>query len=250
MENGEAKRIPGPSYAKNELNIYAIITARGGSKRLPGKNLRLLAGKPLLAYSIEAARACPLVSRCFVSTEDREIMEVSRKWGAEVIRRPEELAKDGALSKDVVRHALEDLAARGLLPHYFVLLQPTSPLRTAEHLQLCIAQFLTSGAKSAVSVTKAEHHPFKMFGLDEDGFLIKTVPNGEMELPAQSLPAFYRTNGAIYLAASKNFLEHDTFYLDPILPFFMSPEESVDIDTWLDFEIAALLLTKKQKGRE
>lgn len=230
------------------MTIAAIITARGGSKRLPGKNLRMLLDKPLIAYSITAAQTCPLINSCFVSTEDEAIKDASLKWGAEIIDRPAALATDKALSKEAVRHALGVLGQRGLLPDYFVLLQPTSPLRTALHLQQCIESFLNSTAKSAVSVTRSEFHPYKMFKMNGDGFLKKSVENRNLiEQPVQNLPVFYRTNGAIYLISSRDFLDHDTFYLEPVLPFFMSQEDSLDIDTLLDFEIAEILLKNQQE---
>ena len=246
METRKAKKVSRSVTDAESISIFAIITARGGSKRVPGKNIRLLNGKPLIAHTILAAKECALISRCFVSTDDEEIGRVSRKWGAEVIERPAHLAGDEALSKDVVRHALIHCRDElGLLPDYFVLLQPTSPLRTAVHLKACIEMFLNSGMNSALSVTEAEHHPYIMFKYDEKAGLESLFEESFRDYPRQKFPRVYRPNGAIYLLSSELFLEKDSFYVKPIFPFMMSPEESVDIDTELDLQLASLLLSLK-----
>ena len=221
--------------------VCAIVTARGGSKGLPRKNLRLLGGKPLIAHSILAALACKRVGRCVVTTEDPEIKKAGLKWGAEVIDRPAALATDGALSRDVVRHALATLDGRGELPEVFVLLQPTSPLRTAAHLEACLSAFLASSAACAVSVTEEPHSPYKDFVIE--GGLLKPLFGADgLEKPRQALPSVYRPNGAIYAMRSRLFLERMAFYVEPAIPFFMKPEESVDIDTELDLTLAEATL--------
>lgn len=220
--------------------IDAIIPARGGSKGLPRKNLLPLAGMPLIAHTIRAALHCPGISRCVVSTEDEEIKTVSLEWGAEVLDRPRELAGDLSLSRDVVRQVVLTLHARGELPDYFALLQPTSPFRTAGHLQACLRAFLNSDFASAVSVTEAEHHPYKMF-TRESGALVPLMDQKWLDAPRQILPPIYRPNGAIYLVSSSMFLDRNSFFVDPIMPFIMKSEDSWDIDTAWDLKIAELL---------
>jgi len=226
----------------NPPEVIAIIPARGGSKGLPRKNLRLLAGKPLIAHSILAARECGLISRCIVSTEDPEIKQVSLEYGAEVVDRPADLATDHALSADVVRHVLEKLSETGFQPEYFVLLQPTSPLRTSRHIQQCLQAFLASPSPCSISVTETEHHPYKDFTLD-NGFLHPLFGAEYLSQPRQQLPMVYRQNGAIYAMKCRAFLEHNGFFVEPALPFFMAKKDSIDIDSGLDLQAAEQLLS-------
>ena len=228
----------------NQPEVIAIIPARGGSKGLPRKNLRSLAGKPLIAYSILAARECSQISRCIVSTEDPEIKQLSLEYGAEVIDRPADLATDLALSADVVRHVLETLSGTGHQPEYFVLLQPTSPLRTSRHIQQCLQAFLASSAACAISVTETEHHPYKDFNLDQ-GFLHPLFGAEYLSQPRQRLPAVYRQNGAIYVMKSRAFLEHNGFFVEPALPYIMENKDSIDIDSGFDLLVAELLLKSR-----
>lgn len=236
------------SGVKKNMPIAAIITARGGSSGVPRKNLRLLMGKPLITYSIRAALGCPFIERCFVTTEDAEIKAVSLAEGAEVIDRPKRLATDNALSTDTVRHALKYLARQDYHPEYFVLLQPTSPLRDAQHLTSCLRKFFRSKANCAISFTDVKHHPYKCFKLDRK----KITPlknEKEMERPRQLLPEIYAQNGAIYAMPTKTFLKNDAFYVHPVMPFFMSTEDSIDIDNEVDLKLAeffALSKTRKE----
>ncbi len=224
--------------------ILAIIPARGGSKGLQRKNLMPLNGKPLIAYSILAAKGCASISRCVVSTEDPEIKNVSLQWGAEVIDRPIELAGDLVLSQDVVRHVLEKLRSENDLPELFALLQPTSPLRNALHLQSCLDIFLKSDALCAISVTEADHHPYKLFRFERN-VLEPLFDVESLDKPRQMLPKIYRQNGAIYIMRSEAFLEKNTFFVSPAMPFFMTHEESVDIDAEIDLIVAGILLEKR-----
>lgn len=224
-------------------NIVAIITARGGSKGLPRKNIRMLNNKPLISYSIMAALQCRYISRCIVSTEDPEIKKISIEWGADVISRPDYLATDQALSRDVVRHVLETVKDDEKLPEYFVLLQPTSPLRTAEHLSSCIEKFLAMEYLSAVSMTEVEHHPYKDFFLSENK-LEPLFGQEYLDKPRQSLPRVYRQNGAIYLMRSDVFLAHNSFCVSPIYPFVMDRLASIDIDTQDDLMYAELIMQR------
>jgi len=228
-------------------SVIAIITARGGSKGVPGKNVRLLNGKPLIAYSILAALECAGIARCLVSTDDAEIAEISVRWGAEVIERPAALATDTSSSQDAVRHVLHSLEAESALPEYFVLLQPTSPLRNALHLQQCLDRFFASGCACAISVAEAEHHPYKCF-VSENGTLTPAQGIAFLDKPRQSLPPAYRQNGAIYLLKTEEFLRHDSFFIPPAMPFVMEREESIDIDTEDDLLEAGRILSRKSPG--
>lgn len=223
--------------------ITAIITARGGSKGIPRKNIRDICGKPLIAYSIEAALNCSIVNDCYVTTDDSEIKDAARMWGAQVIDRPAELASDTALSSDAVAHALTFLQEQGRFPEYFVLLQPTSPLRTANHLEECLNGFLQSGMKCAVSITEAEHHPWKMLLATPQG--IQPLKDQQsLESPRQQLPKAYRINGAIYGMSSEIFLEKRSFYIEPAFMYMMSQEDSLDIDSEIDIELFKMILKR------
>jgi CMP-N,N'-diacetyllegionaminic acid synthase len=224
--------------------ISVIITARGGSKGIPRKNIRMVCGKPLIAYSIEAALHCSLVERCYVTTEDEEIKAVSRQWGAAIIDRPAELATDTALSSAAVAHALLFLKESGTLPKYFALLQPTSPLRTADHLLNCLESFLESKMECGVSVTKAEHHPWKMLIVGKEG-LKPVYDRASLESPRQSLPDAYRINGAIYCMSSELFLLTKSFYVEPAYTYEMPHWASLDIDSEFDLQIMEMILTAR-----
>ncbi|MEN6390249.1 MAG: acylneuraminate cytidylyltransferase family protein [Syntrophomonas sp.] len=230
--------------ATHKHTLYAIITARGGSKRLPGKNIKMLCGKPLIAYSIEAALNCSYVKRCIVSTEDPKIKEVSLQYGAEVIDRPSYLAADSTLSSAVVRHVLEELKSQDDVPDNFVLLQPTSPLRTSDHLSSAIERFYSSSQDCLVSITEAEHHPYKSL-IYEDHLLSPLIDKSLFEQPQQALPRAYRTNGAIYIINSAVFLQENSFFVPPVCSFEMDAMSSVDVDTELDFRFAEFLLRER-----
>ncbi len=227
-------------------STVAIIPARGGSKGLPGKNLRLLAGRPLLAYSIDAALHCAGILRCIVSTEDPAIRAAALASRAEVIDRPVELATDTASSEAVIGHALEAMAADGELPDRFVLLQPTSPLRTSAHLGECLALAAARpDARSVVSVCDSEHPPHKAL-IEEAGSLRPLFDWESLSRPRQMLPRTVRPNGAIYLCGSRAFLASGSLYDRPVLAFHMTREASVDVDTAEDLVRCELLLTQRR----
>jgi CMP-N-acetylneuraminic acid synthetase len=221
----------------------AIITARGGSKGLPRKNLLPLKGKPLICHTIDAALHCPSVRGVFVSTEDEEIAQASVRAGARVIPRPRDLAADNSTSRDVILHALDWLEAEKEPADTFALLQPTSPLRTAKHLDECIGAFFSDSYGCAISVCEAEHHPARFLTIDAKGCLAAFGAESDLNKPRQQLSPAYRQNGAIYLMRSDDFRTKATgFFLAPAMPFVMSQRDSVDIDTALDFRIAEMLL--------
>lgn len=222
--------------------VVAIITARGGSKGLPGKNIALLSGKPLIAYSVAAAMDCPWVDRTVVTTDDPAIADIARQVGADIVMRPSALAGDAARSQDAVRHCLEALAAQGAFYDVFVLLQPTSPLRTACHVRQCLEDFFASGAVSAISVVEESHSPFKAFVLTQ-GMLHPLFERSHLSAPRQSLPRVYRQNGAIYVVRVQDFLNKDEFFIEPCHPYVMSEESSIDIDTHHDMKLAEFIIS-------
>lgn len=248
MGSFEAKTVSRYSDQIAKNRILAIIPARGGSKGVHRKNIRKLLGKPLINYTIEAAAQCPLIDQCIVSTEDQEIKQISLEAGAEVIDRPIELATDTASSEDVVRHVLEDCLKKGELPEFFVLLQPTSPLRDEKVLADCIERSLEAKSRCTISVTEVEHHPYKAF-YEENGILAPLKDRQSLSKPRQQLPRVVRQNGAIYFLESASFLEQNSFYIEPALPFYMDADASIDIDHERDFLLCeALLLNKATKG--
>lgn len=216
-------------------NTYtAIITARGGSKGLPKKNILDLVGKPLIAHTIDAA----LESKCFqqvvVSTDCPEIKSVSFNWNAKVIDRPAELATDMASSLDVINHTIMELKRERLLTSHFVLLQPTSPLRNAKHIQEAVTKFEESGATSLVSVTEAEH-PIQKFFFENDGILEPVFTWEDLTQPRQLLRTSYLINGAIYITDCRQFLKSKNLFLSPVISYFMDQDVSIDIDRKEDF---------------
>lgn len=246
MANTETESISKPAGLIELEKITAIITARGGSKGVLRKNIRDVDGKPLIAYTIEAALNCDFVESCYVTTEDQEIKKVSEHFGAQVIDRPEELARDNSLSQDAVYHAIEHISQTSRMMRHFVLMQPTSPLRSTHHLDDCLTKFFVTDCVSAVSVVEAEHHPWKML-LVEDGGVEPVHSFQSLEKPRQELPKACRVNGAIYVMPTALFMEKRRFFVNPVFPFFMSREDSLDIDTESDLKLAASIIKKRKE---
>jgi CMP-N-acetylneuraminic acid synthetase len=236
------------------MRILAVITARGGSVTLPRKNVLPFCGKPLIAYSIEVALAArdagaPIES-IIVSTDDAEIADVSRRFGADVpFMRPLALAQSNTPSLPVVQHAVAfSEQERTLRYDWILLLQPTSPLRTKEDIAGALAVAEQPDTTGVASVTSAANsHPAKL-KLIEDGIL-KPYLGQDLQQPARQDFAFevYKTNGAIYLTRRDVLMEQDSFYGSRARPFIMPPERSTDIDTLLDFEMAEFLY-RRQAG--
>lgn len=225
------------------MNIISIIPARGGSKGIPRKNIKLLNGKPLISYSIDASNSCSLIDDTYVSTEDAEISEISKGNNAEVIERPDELAGDDSSSIDVILHVLDYLENRGELPDLFVLLQPTSPLRTSEDIEASINSFLESDCDSLVSVCELDHRSLLNFSLEE-GFLVQNNNESLFNSRRQDIPTYYSLNGAIYITTPEFIRKNKSFYSDKTIPHVMSKEKSIDIDNSFDFKLAEFLLNE------
>jgi CMP-N-acetylneuraminic acid synthetase len=223
------------------MTIFALIPARGGSKGIPRKNIRPIAGKPLIAWTIEAALAAPGIDAVVVSTEDEEIAAVSRDWGARVpFMRPVELATDETPGIDPVLHAIE------MLPYHdtVLLLQPTSPLRSTQDIMGVLALAAEAKPPSIVSVCEPEDHPAWMYRMDVGRRLERL--SGMPEIARrQDLPPVYALNGAIYYARADWLVTQRSFVGPGTLGYPMAAADSVDIDTPLDWKLAELLLTER-----
>ena len=187
----------------DKFYVTALIPARGGSKRLPRKNVKLLNSKPLIAWSVEVAKASKYIDQVIVSTDDEEIKQISEQYGAEVpFIRPEHLSNDTASSFDVIKHAIEQLGIEDQ-NHLIVLLQPTSPLRTTFDIDKALEFFKTNDADGVVSISECEHSPLWANSLPEN-FSMKNFIRPELVgKRSQDLPKYYRLNGSIYISDSK-----------------------------------------------
>ncbi|KOA21128.1 CMP-N,N'-diacetyllegionaminic acid synthase [Clostridium homopropionicum DSM 5847] len=229
----------------NDKKILAIIPARGGSKGIPHKNIMKINNKPLIAYSIEAAKESKFIDFILVSTDDIEIKNVSLNYGAKVpFLRPEEISNDTAKSIDVVLHAVEFLKSQGEEFHYVVLLQPTSPLRSSQDIDNAIEIVMKKEAESLVSVCEASENPVLMRVI-EDNKLKSFVEFKGDNLRRQDLPRFYIFNGAIYINSVEMLFKEKTFVDEATIPFVMDSKKSIDIDNMLDSKLAELILREK-----
>ena len=229
-----------------DKKILAIIPARGGSKRLPNKNILPLGSKPLIAWSIESTKESKYIDNIIVSTDSQTIYDVAKEYGASTpFIRPAELAQDDTRSIDVVIHALEYY--KDEMYDYVILLQPTSPLRDATDIDAAIEYLFEKEADSVIGVCEVVHSPLWSNTLDEnlsmDNFLDDKYNNSR----SQDLPIYYRINGAFYMSKVSSVLENETFFVKKnIYAHIMSPEHSADIDTKLDFMISQALIKIKE----
>jgi N-acylneuraminate cytidylyltransferase len=222
-----------------DKTVLAIVPARGGSKRIPGKNLREVGGKPLLAWTIEEAQKSRYIDRLILSSEDDEITRIAQAWGCEVpFKRPIELAQDETPGVDPVLHALAVLPGYD----YVVLLQPTSPLRRASDVDLCLEKCLTSKAAACVSVSEAEDSPYWMYTISSEGNLSKLIETSDSFTRKQDLPKVYKLNGAVYVAQCHWLSKKKSFLSDQTIAHVMPQERSIDIDTELDLQLVSLLM--------
>ena len=222
----------------NRNNIVAIIPARGGSKGIPRKNIRELAVKPLIAYTIEAAKKSKYIAKIICSTDDEEIALVAKTFGAEVpFLRPKELAKDDTPMLPVIQHAVRFLEEKGLNIDLVILLQPTSPLRSEKEIDAAIEKLIETNADSVVTVHKVDSHS-RRFRLERD----RLLPLQEKYFQShQEAPDLYALNGAIYIFRRDTLMKDNTFYGEDIRAIVMKEEKSIDIDTPFDFFIAEMI---------
>jgi len=229
------------------LLILGIIPARSGSKGIFNKNLALLANKPLIEYTIDAAIQSNSINRLIVSTDSPEIAAISQRCGAETpFLRPAEIAQDDTPGIEPVLHALEWLnVSERYEPNFVMLLQPTSPLRTAIDIQAAIQLAKDKNADAVVSVTPVKQHPYWMKAIGDEGtlkdFILEQPPNTRR----QDLPPLYALNGAVYLARRPTLLNHRTFLGPRTFGYVMPPERSIDIDTPWDLHLADLIIRER-----
>lgn len=228
------------------MKNLAIIPARSGSKGLKDKNILPLAGKPLIAYSIEAAKESGQFEEIMVSTDSERYAQTAREWGASVpFLRSEATATDTASSWDAVREVLEGYRRLGRSFDSVCLLQPTSPLRTAEDIRGAYELYRKVARVAVVSVCEADHSPLWCNHLPEDQSLAGFIPRAA-DAPRQKAGKYYRLNGAVYIVETGALLEDDFLYRKGSYAYIMPREHSVDIDTAEDFRLASFYLGCRQ----
>jgi len=225
----------------------ALITARGGSKGLPRKNILPLLGIPLIGWTINAALKATSIDAVYVSTDDDEIAEVSRKFGALVIPRPIELARDDTSSEPVIAHAFEYLKNQGVVVTLMFLLQPTSPVRTSEHIEEAYEVYKEKLADCVLSVFEPEHSPAKAYKLNDNGTIEGILFEDAPYSRRQDLPQTFQPNGAIYIFTGVAFMDKKQIPRVNVYPYIMSKESSIDIDTKEELQEAILFLERECK---
>ena len=226
----------------NKQKVLAIIPARGGSKGLPRKNILPLADKPLIAHSIDQANKSKYIDKLILSTEDEEIIKVSKNYEIEIpFIRPKSLSEDAISGLDVVLHAVENILGYDLV----VLLQPTSPLRLTIDIDTCIEKLINRNVNACVSVVETSKSPYWMFELNEYENLIPVIKDVPLVSIRQEQPRTYAINGAVYVAKINWFIQKKEFINDETIAHIMPAERSVDIDSQLDFNYAELLLNNQ-----
>lgn len=231
-----------------KMKVLGVIPARSGSKGVPRKNIRIVAGKPLIAWTIEQARRSKMLDKFIVSTDDKKIAAVAEKFGTEVsFLRPAKLAADSAKSVEVIIHALNWFKENGEFFDIVVLLQPTTPLRKPTDIDNAITMLLKNKkAKAIVSLCESERSPLWANTLPANGCM-KNFLKQQSNKPRQELPVFYRINGVVFVAYSDYLRQKRSFYTRNTFAYIMPAERSVDIDSELDFQIAEALLRRRQR---
>ncbi len=242
------------------MEILAIIPARGGSKSVPGKNIKLLAGKPLIAWKIESAKRSKYITRVIVSTDDENIAEVARSYGAEVpFLRPAEISQDLSTDVEFLAHAVDYLKEKeGYRPDILIRLPPTSPLATEVHIDEGIEKLLgTPDADAVRPITEAEKHPYKLWKISEDQTWLEPFLGEDItgfkephNLPRQLFPKVYMHTGAMDVMRIHALEKLKSTSGRKLAYFFMKPEDSVNIDYPMDFLVAEILMNKRLEKPE
>ena len=229
--------------------VLAVITARKGSKRLVGKNLLAVNNKPLIFWTLLAAKESDVVTEALLSTDCPQMQALAIEQGIQApFLRPNELAQDNSRSIDVVLHALRYYQQQGKSFDYVMLLQPTSPLRTGEHIDLAFQQMIAAKASGIISVCPAEHSPIWTGEIGADNDMSQFLDPKFNNFRSQDLPSYFRLNGAIYIGKVREVMKQQSFFLKSNLQAFkMTQQDSVDIDTQLDFKLAQLLFEEREK---
>jgi hypothetical protein len=234
----------------NNKKILAIIPARGGSKGLPGKNIKPLCGKPLIGWTIEQAQSSKYIDEIFVSTDSNEIAAVAEDFGIKVpFVRPTELATDTSPSSAFVLHTIDYYRNKGQEFDYILLLEPTSPLRDITDINIAIEQLLNHDtAKSIVGVSKVEAtHPAFLVDISKEG-LLKSYLKEMKTLRRQELSDLYFFEGSLYLSDIEFYIKEQTFYHDLTLPYVVPKYKAYEIDDIVDFYIVEKILELKLKN--
>lgn len=223
--------------------FLAIIPARGGSKRLPRKNILDLCGKPLIAYTVEVALKSKYIDKVVVTSDDEEILQISKEFGAEAIKRPDYLASDSATTFDAIKHTIDSLEKY----EYIVLLQATSPLRNSKHIDEAIELLEEKKADAVVSVCEMEHSPLWSNTLDDTLSMNDFLKDEVLNKRSQDLEKHYRLNGAIYICKTELLLKEKSFFLkENIFAYIMDRKSSIDIDEEIDFKKAEFFLKQSK----
>jgi N-acylneuraminate cytidylyltransferase len=232
------------------MKVLAVIPARGGSKGLPGKNIKPLQKKPLIGWSIESAKQSKLIHKTIVSSDDNDIIRIAKEFGAETpFVRPDELASDTSSTKDVLKHALNYFNSLGEHYDYLVLLQPTTPFRKVGDIDNMITLAKESNADMVVSVKETTSNPYYvLFEEDDNGCLQKSKPSNFTR--RQDCPTVYEYNGSVYVIKVSSLLENDSLSFNKTIKYKMDEFHSVDIDNQFDFDFAEFMLTRKYKAND
>ena len=224
--------------------VLAFIPARGGSKGVKNKNIKPLEGKPLIAYTIEAAKETGIFEDIIVSTDSEKIAAIAKEQGAYVpFLRPQELAQDNSTTIDAIKHLIQTMKEEfGKTYDSIIVLQPTSPLRSAKHIKEGYQIYKDKNANFVVSVCECEHSPLWTNTLDEEGRMDKFLSDEVKNKNRQDIPVYYRLNGALYIGKVDEVINNNGFYGKNSFSYIMEKDYSVDIDSELDFKIAEVLM--------
>ncbi|MFB3883644.1 MAG: cytidylyltransferase domain-containing protein [Thermodesulfobacteriota bacterium] len=232
-----------------KLRVLGVIPARGGSKGVPRKNIKLLCGKPLIAYTIVEALKSKYLTKVVTSTDDEEIARIAREWGSDVIMRPKDLGTDDSPVIETIKHAILFTQEREKVVYdYIALLQPTSPLRIVEDLDAAIEKMICEGGDSATAVTEINdsRHPARMKRVENNRIVDIYDPDLDFA-PRQRLPKIYIRNGAIYIVKREIVFEKNSLRGDACIAHIMPEERSVNIDSITDFMLAELMIGKSDR---
>jgi CMP-N,N'-diacetyllegionaminic acid synthase len=228
----------------NKKKILAVLPARGGSKRIPHKNVKLLGGKPLIVWTIEEAKKSNYIDKLILSSEDDEIIRIAEQHGCKApFKRPDFLSQDDSSSIDVLLHALSCMSDTY---DYFILLQPTSPLRNARHIDESIDLCVSNGYKTLTSITPFKKNPRWIYAYRNRFIEPLGIPVPEVDSPN----GFFILNGAIYIAEITAFLENPKLITKNTIGYLMDDCSSIDIDTLYDWEIAEFFLSKRTDDKK
>ena len=228
------------------MNVLAIIPARGGSKGVLRKNLKLLGGKPLIAHTIDSALKSRFITDLVTTSDDDEILQVAKALGSQVIKRPPELAEDETKMPPVINHVIDTLRTQSRECDVIILLQPTCPFRLTSDIDDALAILEKGGSDSVISVCEVgDNHPARMYQVNNGG-LDAFMPEWEKE-NRQNLPVLYHRNGVIYALKRQVFEEQQTFFIRNSSPLVIPVQRAVNIDEPFDFTVAELLVKRSNE---